>query len=244
MKQEDWKGLGASVAIHVVLLLLFALTASTAEPQLPGMIEVEFGRFEVAAAPARSEIQRATPAQTEPRPQPEPQTATRQPQSTQSPRLPTVRETPVPEAVPPPSPERNQPNPQGRNEPRSPAAQPAQRDEAGGRPDAETGTTSAAIDGGDAAARRAPFDIEGLQDRNVMYYPLPNNPGARGTSVIAVCIGADGGVTTARPAMRTGTPSLDNAALQAVRRWRFNPLPPAAPQSEQCGRVTFSFTLS
>lgn len=242
IKDEDWKGLGVSVAVHALLFLLFGLATATTEHRLPGMVEVEFGRFETAQAPARSETPATVAAQTQPRPQP--QAALRQPQAAPSPRLPQTRPTPEPERVPPPSPDRDQPRPEGRQQPAAPAAQPAPRDEAGGRPEAITGTTSAAIADGEATARRAPFDIDGLQDRNVVFFPLPSNPGARGTSVTAVCIGADGSVTSAFPAMRTGTPELDAAARQAILRWRFTPLPPAAPQTEQCGRITFRFTLS
>jgi periplasmic protein TonB len=245
MTREDWKGLGTSLGAHLLLLLLFALVASTPEPRmLPGMVEVEFGPFETAQPAAQAEEARATPMQTEPRPQPQPQPAQERQQSVQSPQLPTVRPQADPETVPPPTPERTQPTPEGATAAAAPSAPPSTRDEAGGRPDATEGTTSAQIAGGDAAARRAPFDVAGLENRNLVSYRLPENPGARGRSVIAVCVAHDGAIASARPAMRTATPALDNAALSAVRAWRFSPLPPAAGAEQQCGTVTFNFTLN
>jgi periplasmic protein TonB len=244
MKNEDYKGLGVSLGVHVVLLLLFALVASTPEPQQLGMVEVEFGPFELAQPAARAETPRPPPAQIRPEPQPQRPTPAPQPRRTEPVDLPTRRDATEPERVPPPRPQPTPPQPQTQAQPQRPTAQPAERDETGGTPEGRDGTTSATGEIGDAAARRAPFNIDGLDNRNLLASPLPRNPGARGTSVIRVCVAPDGAVRNPIPAIRSGTPALDNAALAAVRQWRFNPLPPAAPQNEQCGRVTFTFTLN
>jgi periplasmic protein TonB len=242
MKRDDYTGLGVSAAVHLLLLLVFALGASTPVPEPLGMIEVEIGPLERAEPPARAEVQRPAPQAVQPRPQPEPPAPRAQPQRQEPVNLARSRDTPQPERIRPPSPDPAPRTAPAQPQPQQPTAVPAEREQAGGTPTGAQGTTSETGDPGTAAATRAPFSIEGL-DRTMHSGALPRNPGARGVSVIAVCVGPDGRVTSARPAQRTGTPALDNAALGAVRSWRFNALPPAAPQSEQCGRIRFDFTL-
>lgn len=244
--REDWTGLGVSLALHLVLLVAFMVVA--AAPQTPeqplGLVEVEFGPFQQAQMAARAETQRPTPTRVEPTPpQPEPPAPRPQPQRTEPVNLPQRRAAPEPERVPPPRPQPERAQPQTQTRPQAPVAEPAPRAEAGGTPTGQEGTTSRADEQGDAATRTAPFNIEGL-DRSVQAMELPRNPGARGTSVLQICVGPDGRVSRAVPVRRSGTPALDNAAQQAVLRWRFNPLPPAAPQVEQCGRITFHFSLN
>jgi protein TonB len=40
-----------------------------------------------------------------------------------------------------------------------------------------------------------------------------------------------------------GNARLEEAVMDALQNWRFNPLPPNAPQENQIGQVTFRFTL-
>jgi periplasmic protein TonB len=245
MKRDDWTGVGVSFGLHLVLLLLFAVFTSSALPQPMGMIEVEFGPIETAAPAARAPVQQPTPTQTRPEPQREQPAPRTQPQRAEPVNLAQRRDVVEQERVPPPQPDpRPQPQPaQPESRPQQPVAERAPQDQPGGTPTGADGTTSATGDPGDSAARRAPFNIQGL-NRSVQYYPLPRNPGARGTSVLRFCVTPDGSVSSAAPLRRTGNPSLDNAALAAVRQWRFNPLPPAAPQENQCGELTFYFDLN
>lgn len=245
MKRDDWKGLGTSVVIHALLLFFFAIIAAAPRPQPLGMIEVEFGPVEFAQPAARAETRQPAPTRTEPerRPQPQPPAPQPQPRRTERVDVPVTRDTPAEDQVQPPRPDPAPPRPESQARPQEQTAATADQDRTAGNPEGATGTTSDTGQPGDATARRAPFNIEGL-NRTPQVFPLPGNPGARGTSVIDICVGPSGNVSSARPGRRTGTPALDNAALQAVRQWRFNALPPAAPQVEQCGRVIFTFTLN
>jgi outer membrane biosynthesis protein TonB len=57
-----------------------------------------------------------------------------------------------------------------------------------------------------------------------------------------ICVAPDGRIVRQTPRIRAGA-ALDRAATDALRNWLFMALPPAAPQVEQCGVITFRFTL-
>ena len=40
-----------------------------------------------------------------------------------------------------------------------------------------------------------------------------------------------------------GNPSLEKSVMETLSTWRFNPLPPNAPQEHQVGTITFRFRL-
>lgn len=241
MTRNDATGLGVSLGLHLLLLLIFAFASALEEPEQPlGMIEVEFGPVTLAQPAARAET--PTPPAT-PRPEPQPEPPTPRPQTAQQPpaNLPTPPPRPQPEQTP-----RTRPDPapqqQTQTRPQTPPSQPAPQQTTGGTPEGQTGTTAQTGEPGDATTRRAPFNLEGL-NRTPVSAPLPTNPGAAGTVTLELCVQPDGTVSRAFPVRRSGTPSLDNSAMTAVRRWRFNTLPTAAPQAEQCGRISFYFTL-
>ncbi|RMH61084.1 MAG: energy transducer TonB, partial [Bacteroidetes bacterium] len=82
LSKNDWIGLGASVGLHLVLLVLFTfMNLGVSDPQPIGYIQVEFGDFAegqpVRRTPdPRPEVQEVVPdPEPEPVEQPEPQTA-------------------------------------------------------------------------------------------------------------------------------------------------------------------------
>lgn len=239
MTRDDWKGLGVSLGVHVLVLLMLGLAVAAQEPPEPlGLIAVEMGPFELARPAARAETPR--PAPTTPKPATEPQQPAPRPQPREAEpvNLPTPPPEPQPERVPPPEREAV-PQPEERPEQ---MAEPAPERSEGGSPEGQAGSSAEAGDTGAGATTRAPYSIEGL-NRTPLRLPLPRNPGAVGTTVMNVCVAPDGQVSRLWPAQRSGEPRLDAQAQQALRGWRFNALPPAAPQEEQCGRITFYFTL-
>lgn len=238
MNRDDGKAIGVSLAVHALLFLLLGVFWEQEAPPPPplGMIEVELGAFERAAPAARSP-EPAPPRPTPPRPEPD---APRSREQAAKPvRLPTPpAPSPEPEVVKTPRTETIQPTP--REEPRAPAPDP--QPPTGGTP---TGTTGEAAtekpSTGAGQTERAPYSIEGL-DRSPRRAPLPANPGQRGTVAYTICVAPDGRIVRQTPRIRAGA-ALDRAAADALRSWLFVPLPPAAPQVEQCGVITFRFTL-
>lgn len=242
MNKDEWKGLGTSITLHVLLLLVFAFIAEKPQTQPLGMLEVEFGPFEIGE-PAPLADRTTPPTQTEPQPQPQPPAppiADRQPEQVN---LPQRTNVPEPDQTPARSEDTQPAERTNTNPPAPPASRAGEQDSEGGNIRGREDATGSGSRTGDADASRSPFNVEGLDNRRLLAYPLPQNPGAQGRSVIALCVEPNGQVVNARPEVRTGTPELDNRALRAVQQWRFDTLPPAAPQERQCGRVTFSFTV-
>jgi protein TonB len=113
----------------------------------------------------------------------------------------------------------------------------------GGTPAATTGTAPAEAGADRRAQRSSPFQIDGLnrqllRGREPQYRERVN---ADITAEIAVSPGGD--VTFRRWIRKGGSPALERAVLDALRAWRFDALPPGAPQTQQTGQVTFRFRL-
>ncbi|MEO1477558.1 MAG: TonB family protein [Bacteroidota bacterium] len=239
MRPEDRKGLLATVAFHVVLLaVLFVSTYTVTIPQL-GFVEVDFGPIQEARPAQQASVPTPEP------PQPEPQAETTPATATQPVDLPETPPEPDPDVIATPETEQRDPEPQGEaaadeREPRPET--PDAPETTGGNPDADAGQTSDQDGTGSADRTTSPFSLEGL-DRSPVATPLPPNPGARGTVAIRVTVDPSGRVVQALPARRGGDPRLDRAALQALRSWRFDALPPDVPQELQSGVVTFVFRL-
>ncbi len=240
MKKNDWIGLAASVALHAGVFFAFAfLTVAQADSRQMGFVEVEFGPY--AESRASEEVEAPEEPEDVPEePPPAPEDA-RQVDLPDQPQ-PVAEEdrvaTPEIEEV---SPERQdseeaaeRPEPEDEAAPIRPlgAAAPSEADET--RP-AETGE-------GLDDLTTAPFEIEGL-NRDPLYAPVPEYR-AQVNATIRVRITVDPrGRVAQRFLILKGDAALDKAAMDALQQWRFNPLPPNAPQEPQTGIVTFRFRL-
>ena len=245
--RDDWKGMASSIAAHLALLALFAvLSAGTGPEEDPiralGLVEVELGPLQAAEPAPRAEKPRPEP------PKPRPSTVAKdKPSPSAKPvEVPKVKPPPAPEPVPTPKTDRVDPQAKAPGEaipsPPKPNPSPTPAPPAGGNPAVDGANTSPATSQGAAPAPAAPYSIEGLS-RTPIATPLPSNPGAAGIVRVRVTVKPDGSVSQTVPLTRGGNAALDRAALNAVRAWRFAALPPAAPQEEQQGTVTFRFTL-
>ncbi len=268
MNNNDLVGLAVSIGIHVLVVLLFGfLTMAAGEAPRPDFVEIEFGSMTLGTPVAR--VAPITPAggkvaaprkrvvrKAEPRPQRKvtPPRATKpvnvpkqskkvvDTEKVQSPRADRVAPEEKPEA---PEPRKTERNPE---ESRTEGAGGGAAVDGPGS-SAGAGTTGAGAGeksegaGASAGSRRgAPFSIEGL-NRGLVSGPLPQYAERVNATVrVRIFVAPDGRVINMVPLMK-GSPGLDQAVLRALRQWRFNSLPPNAPQSEQNGIVTFRFRL-
>lgn len=247
MQRSDWIGMGTSLAVHLALLLLFTfVNLGTAEPTPIGYIEVEFGPL----AEGRP-VQRGEPA-VEPEPEVE--------QPPETPSEPAT--TPPEEAEPVDLPQQEQPSedPETLPDPDTEAIapettpDPADRESDEAAPDADAapvrGGAADGTDGSDEgddgegteAEAASPFQIEGL-NRIPVDAPLPRYA-EKVNAVISVRITVDpqGRIVRRLPLIK-GNPALEQSVMQALAQWRFNALPPGAPQEAQTGTITFRFQL-
>ena len=112
----------------------------------------------------------------------------------------------------------------------------------GGAQEGKTGNADGDPGDGTADARTAPFQIEGL-NRVPVSTTLPVYA-AQVNAVISVRVTVDPqGRIIRRIPLRKGNPELEKAVLDALQRWRFNPLPANAPRESQTGIITFRFRL-
>lgn len=102
---------------------------------------------------------------------------------------------------------------------------------------------------GDPAAGAAgtrPWEIEWSgAGRDVIRSVLPEVPSGVEQEVVlrfAFAVTPAGEVTALRP-LQKGEPSLEEASLTALRQWRFQALPAAAPRLDQEAVITFRFRI-
>ncbi len=102
---------------------------------------------------------------------------------------------------------------------------------------------------GDPAAGSAgtrPWEIEWSgAGRDVVRSVLPEVPAGVEREVVlrfAFAVTPAGEVTALRP-LQKGEPALEEASLTALRQWRFQALPAAAPQLDQEAVITFRFRI-
>jgi len=99
---------------------------------------------------------------------------------------------------------------------------------------------------GAAGSAQESFRIEGeAANRQILYKVVPEYPpGLQREAVVRVrfVVLPDGSVGEMVPVLK-GDPTLESITLQALRQWRFNPLPPGAPQKEVTGIITFRYLL-
>lgn len=250
MKKNDWIGLGTSVLLHALLVAFFSwLNVGASDPQPIGYIQVDFGEF------SEGRPVRATPETT---PEVEPEPPKEAPEPVEEPE---VEQSPPAEARPVDLPDEEvvdeekidapetqeiapetQPDPAETIGPETqPEAEPI-RPLGGGDPNGTTGAETGDDGEGQEEVAAAPFQIEGLNRRPVQT-PLPRYAEKVNATIrVRITVDPQGRIVQRIPLIK-GNPSLEQAVMDALQRWRFNPLPANAPQEPQTGTITFQFRL-
>ncbi len=249
MNRNDWMGLGTSLGLHALLLLVLAfIAAASPEPEPLGFVEVELGTFSqgrpvqrAAQDQPRREAERPQPKREEARARAAPQVSkpVRLPKPPQDVPDPDKVNTPKTEEISPEAP--SQDVQAQRNEPRE-EVRPTQP-QGGGAREGTSGASDGAQGAGTDETKAAPFLIEGL-NRDAVFTPAPPFR-EKVNAVIRFRIVVDprGHIVSAVPVLKAN-PALESAARDVLlQRWRFNPLPANAPQVNQTGAVTFRFRL-
>ncbi len=247
MKRNDWIGLLTSLVIHALVLLLLAFkhVQLTQAPPL-GFIEVELGPWAEGRPVQQSEQPRPNEAAPEPQPETPQEETAALPEKTRPVELPETPPVQEEERINEPEETRVAPEPQNnpaevqKPEPDE-AARPV-RPQGGGQAEGTAGAATGNEGEGQEDQRSAPYLIEGL-DRTLVQAPLPVYA-EKVNAIIRVRIVVDpqGRVVQTIPLIK-GNPALERAVLEALRRWRFNPLPPGVPPENQTGIITFRFRL-
>lgn len=246
MDRDDWIGITISIGLHALLLLgLSVLNVAAVEQPTMGFVEVDFGAFSEGRPVSRAETRETVD------PQPEPE----EPQEEQRPR-------PAPEeARPVELPQTRAENVERIQEPETEVVSPVRQEETrqpeeaeqqeltetirplgSGDPEGATETQQGEEGEGQEETRRAPFQIEGL-NRQAVQTVLPSySEQVNAVIRVRITVAPSGRITRRIPLIK-GNAALEQAVMDALLNWRFNPLPPNAPQEEQTGVVTFRFQL-
>lgn len=249
MNKNDWIGLGTSVGIHGILLIVFALIAG-ASPELDtlGYIEVEFGPIAEGRAVQRSVEERTQPeeAPTEREPQPVP--------TTTPPR--EARPVDLPDQVEPIEDEESvdsneseliapeEPmNPEERQEGETNIEATPQSPPGEGVADGDVGEETGDQGEGTDETESAPYRIEGL-NRTLAQGPLPAYTEQVNADInVRITVNPQGRIIQIFPLVK-GDPTLEREIMQTLTtRWRFDRLPANVPQENQTGTVAFRFRL-
>ena len=252
MKKDDMYGLGASLGLHLLLLLAFGLMSMAAvEPEPLGFIEVDFGPI----AEGRP-VQRAAEDQPDVEAEPEPEPEEEEPQEEVAP---PIEAKPVDLADQPEeivdeeqvqTPESETISPTQQNEPAEvnepdpkPEVRPQETRPLGGATGGTTGNTEGTPGPSEDEQKSAPFDISGLENRVLVARALPAYADKVNATIrMRISVDPNGRIVQIFPVQK-GTPALDRAVQNALNRWRFNALPTNAPRVNQIGIVTFRFVI-
>jgi outer membrane biosynthesis protein TonB len=244
--EHYWMGLGASLAIHILVIFTLLVAASEGKQNaaltfawVPSMrvIEVALGAYDVESSGSLLAAYAGDPAPAPPpsRPQPAPP----------RPDAPTVAVvgTPRPSAV---APERPSAGPQETNAAPERTLPDLQGPlTGGGTPTGGAGASPSPGNGGTGAGpgtgNGSGLAVEGLGSRHAPC-PPPRYPGVGGSVTYVVTFAPDGRYVASRPLRRGGDPRLDQAARGVIGGCRAAPLPSAASPLNQEGRITFRFT--
>jgi protein TonB len=228
-------GLLLSILLHGTVLASVA-GWSWSRSDAPPAVEVT---LLVEAAPQTTEP--AAQTETAPHPKPAPATAHPvEPNPTPPPPSRVARHHPSPQPTPatPPSLTPDAPNPVSTT-----ASDPA--GESNGT--SSDGTVVPAGTGGKSAGMGSAADgpAAPAAGNPAPAYPLAaRRSGREGRTVLRVVVAADGQCTDVEIAETSGTPSLDEAAMTAVRHWRFSPAIKAGRTAESAIMVPISFKLT
>lgn len=254
MKRNDWIGLGASLALHGLLLLLFTLVSgATTEPERFGYVEVDFGPLSqgrpveraLEEEPVEETATEPEPEEPEPEPEPEPTPPPEEAKPVELPDQPEEVideeeiETPETEDV---SPEEDVASSETETPELEPEPEETIPPPPGGQDEAGTGEEEGGEGEGAEETEAAPFDIEGL-NREPVATPLPRYAEQVNATIrVSITVDPSGRIVRRIPLLK-GNPSLEQSVMDVLQRWRFNPLPANAPQENQTGVITFRFRL-
>lgn len=248
MNRDDWIGLSVSVFLHVIVLLGLSFLTMGAADQVPiGFVEVEFGPF----AEGRP-VSRAPQTRAEQTPQPADETDPVDPQPAPTPRearpvdLPdqpvsdveTIRDAES-EVVAP----EERPESQSELATEQPSDSRPIRPLGSGDPEGADRTQEGQEGSGADETKSAPFQIEGLNRVPIATVTPRYASEVNADIAVRITVDPQGRVIGSLP-LRKADARLEQAVSDALARWRFNPLPPGAPQENQSGTVTFRFRLN
>ena len=247
MRKNDLIGIGTSIGLHVLLLVLFGImTLGSAEPEPIGYIEVDFGPMAEGRPVQQAEVDEPEapeqPDQAEPE-QPEPEASP--PEEAKPVELPDQPEEIVDEEqVETPETETISPTEQSDPaEEQAPEPQPESTPQplGGGAEEGTEGEAEGDPGEGQEEEASAPFQIEGL-NRNPVRAPLPSYNGQNETRVkMRITVDPQGRITAVFPVIK-GNADLERAVRDVLlNHWRFNALPSNAPQESQTGLITFRY---
>ncbi|GMQ80658.1 MAG: energy transducer TonB [Rhodothermia bacterium] len=248
--KDDWFSMGGSLVLHLVLLLMLSLMMGVSSEETPvGFIEVDFGPFAEGrpVVSARPQLEDFTHGPEEADPQEEEQPAVAPPEEVRPVDLPEqvveiddseVVDIPEAETI---APDESQAEEDIVDEVPQPATETIQPLGSGSLTDIHGDEPGDAGDSNDPE-KSSPFQIEGL-NRVPVSTPLPvYSEQVNAIIQVRIVVDPQGRLIRRIPLLK-GNASLEKAVMDALLRWRFNPLPANAPQENQTGQVTFRFTL-
>lgn len=250
LTRNDAYAFGISFALHAVLLVLLSVTNIAAQKQVQmGYIEVDFGPI-AEGRPVKQTEKIDVPAnEEEPEPIVEPQEEIKAsaPEVARPVDLPdeepvvaedVITKSPDTDVISPE--QQTSENATNEKEPQPEVKQPTST--GSGTSGGDTGADNGDDGVGNEAEAAAPFQIEGLNRTPVTAPPPPYAEKVNATIRVRITVDPQGRVVRQIPMLK-GNPSLEQAVMETLRDWRFNPLPPNAPQENQVGIVTFRFRL-
>ncbi len=248
MKRDDWIGLSASVLLHVFVLLgLSFLTMGVVESVPIGFVEVEFGPFAegrpVSRAPQTQADQTPQPADEADPVDPRPAPAPREARPVDLPDQAVSNQETVQDAESEVVAPEQRPDSQSELETEQPADSRPIRPLGSGDPEGDDRTQQGQDGAGADETRSAPYQIEGLNRIPVATVTPQYASEVNADITVQITVDPQGRVVGSLP-LRKADARLEQAVSDALARWRFNPLPPGAPQVNQSGRVTFRFRLN
>ncbi len=257
LRADIGRGAVISVALHAFLLVLLLLITVRLEYYPPDLAEVTFVSGERGGSQA---MEASSQGQAAPQLVPAPHQASARPKASEevvslpkrrmpdreSEELPvrTAEKLPLTETAPEVAPPMAQTGGVAQPLPQVPTgAEEEVSVPSATRGEAKEGPVPSA---GQAGAAQESFRIEGeAANRQILHKVIPDYPpGLQREAVVRVrfAVLPDGTVGEMVPVLK-GDPTLESITLQALRQWRFNALPPGAPQKEVTGIITFRYVL-
>lgn len=246
-QRNDLIGIAASVGVHALLVVgLSLLTMAASDPMPLGYIEVDFGPMSEGRPVARStvsqpeqaprEAEESSPVESTPPPVPEAARPVRLPQAAVT--DPDRVTQPDAETVAPQS----RPDTRSTEDVRRPEESRPVRPLGSGDPDGDDRQQDGQDGTGNSETRSAPFQIEGLNRIPVQTVTPQYTEQVNAEIGVRITVDPAGRIVGRMP-LRKADARLEDAVMRALAGWRFNPLPPNAPQTNQVGVIYFRFRL-